>query len=194
VKYAEMSKPINQMETLQDIQGRVLNAGTDAATGERVMSAAKFYNAVTKNEADLVKILTPDQMRNLRAIGRDLDSAALSASSGKAAGSNTTQNLSTAYVIGSALGNKTAESGIVQNLARPITWLNKLNEQQVQDLLVDAMLEPALARSLMMKATPRNLESLGFELQQRAIAKGLGGLFGTSATAGQRQEAELATP
>ncbi len=190
--YAKQSKPINQMEVLQDVQGKVLNAGTDAATGERLMSSAKFFNAVTKNKSELSKVLSKEQMANLEAIGRDLDSAALSSSSGKAAGSNTTQNLSTAYVIGAALGNKASTNGIVQNLSRPISWLNKLNEQQVQDLLVDAMLEPGLAKSLMSKATPRALESLGFELQQRAIAKGLGGLIGTSATAGQNRQAEPA--
>lgn len=191
-KYAELSKPVNQMEALQDVRGKVLNAGTDAATGERMMSQAKWYNAVTKNEGELAKVLTKDQMANLKAIGTDLDAAALSASSGKAAGSNTTQNVSTAYVIGSALGNKASTTGIVQNLSRPIAWLNKLNEQQVQDLLVEAMLEPGLARSLMSKATPKAVESLGFELKQRAIAKGLGGLFGSSATATRSRSEETA--
>lgn len=191
--YADLSKPVNQMETLQDVRSKVLNAGTDAATGERMMSQAKFYNAVTKNKAELAKTLTKEQMGNLEAIGKDLDAAALSASSGKAAGSNTTQNLSTAYVIGSAIGNQANQSGIVQNLSRPISWLNKLNEQQVQELLVDAMLEPGLAKSLMSKASSKAVESIGFELKQRAIAKGLGGLIGTSATAGRRQPEEPAT-
>lgn len=189
--YATLSKPINQMETLQDVRSKVMNAGTDAATGERLMSPAKFYNAVTKNKSELSKVLSKEQMSNLEKIGADLDASALSASSGKAAGSNTTQNISTAYVIGSALGNKANNSGIIQNLSRPISWLNKLNEQQVQDLLVDAMLDPGMAKSLMAKATPRMVESLGYELKQRAIANGLGGLIGASATAGQsRQLAE----
>jgi molecular chaperone GrpE (heat shock protein) len=187
-QFASQSKPVNQMETLQDVQGKVLNAGTDAATGERIMSASKFYNAVTKHKTELSKVLTKDQMTNLEAIGKDLDMAARSASSGKAAGSNTTQNISTAYVIGASLGNKVATNPIVQNLSRPLSWLNKLNEEQVQDLLVDAMLEPGLARSLMTKASPKAVESVGFELKQRAIAKGLGGLVGSSATVGRSQQ------
>lgn len=186
-EYASQSKPINQMETLQDVRGRVLNAGTDAATGERIMSAPKFYNAVTKAKPELAKVLNKEQMGNLDAIAADLDRSATSASSGKAAGSNTMQNVSTAYVLGQAIGKSNADVGWVKNLSRPLQWLNKLNEGEVQDLLVDAMLDPALARSLMSKANPRNLESLGFELKQRAAAMGFGGTVGTARDEGKGQ-------
>jgi hypothetical protein len=181
-EFAIQSKPINQMESLQEVRGRVLNAGTDAATGERIMSPAKFYQAVTKNEGELKKILTPEQMGTLRNIGRDLDQGALSDSAGKAAGSNTYQNVSTAYILGRSLGGAAPDSPLLQNLMRPLAWLNKLNEPALQELITDAMLDPAIARSLMQKASPRAVESVALELQQRARALTLGASQGTAST------------
>ena len=187
-KFAELSKPVNQMETLQDLKGRVLNPGTDATTGERIMSPAKFYQAVTKNEAELAKTLTPGQMKNLKAIGADLDRGALSDSAGKTGGSNTYQNLSTAYILGRALGGQADQSPTMQNLMRPLAWMNKLNEPALQELLTDAMLDPALARTLMGKTSHRAIESVALELQQRATALGLGGAGGTAQTAGSSRD------
>lgn len=186
-KFAADSKPINQMETLQGIQNKVLNAGTDALTGERIMSPAKFYNAVTKNKTELSKVLTPMHMEALEKIGRDLDQGALSVSSGKAAGSNTMQNLSTAHVLGRLIGAPAAESSIGQNLARPLGWLNKLNEDQLQEMLTDAMLEPKFARQLMQKATPVNVKKLGDQLKEwwfNTTPMQSGGAIGTAVTAG----------
>lgn len=174
--FADMSAPVNQMEALQEVRGRVLNAGTDAVTGERIMSPAKFYNAVTKPEAraELAKVLKPEQLKTLDAIAADLDRGALSDTAGKAAGSNTYQNVSTAYVLGRALGGKTPDSPMLQNLMRPLAWLNKLNEPALQQLLTDAMLDPALGRTLMGKSSPRAMESISLELSQRARALGIG--------------------
>lgn len=182
-QFAAQSKPVNQMETLQGIQSKVLNAGTDAQTGERIMSPAKFYQAVTKNEGELAKTLTPEQMDGLRRISKDLDRGALSDSAGRAGGSNTYQNVSTAYVLGQALGGNAPSSPVLQNLLRPLAWLNKLNEPQLQELLTDAMLDPAIARSLMGKASPRAVESVALELTQRARAFGIGSAQGVAAQA-----------
>lgn len=178
-EYAGQSRPIDQMEALQGLRAKVTNAGTDAATGENLLSAAKFSNAMRNpdSRAALKKTLTPEQFSAVESISADLDRAALSASAGKSAGSNTTQNLSTAYVLGKALG-AAGENTLIRNLARPLSWLNKLNEPELHELLVDAMLNPGTARSLMAKATPQRVESLGFELLQRARAKGIGAAIG----------------
>lgn len=195
--FSDMSKPINQVEALQGVRERVLNTGTDAVTGERLLSAAKFSNVLNKPESrkELLKVLTDDQFKNLERISADLERGALSASAGRAAGSNTMQNLSVAHVIGSSLGGGVSQNPVMRTLSAPLKWISDLsgNEAALQDLLTDAMLEPALARQLMMKATPRAVESLGFELRQRAMAKGLGGLVGTAATAGRTQPIEAAT-
>lgn len=188
--YSAQSKEIGQVETLQSLRAKVTNAGTDAATGENLLSAAKLSNALRNpdSRAELKKALTPEQFKRVEAISADLDRGATSASSGKAAGSNTTQNLSTAYVLGSALGGKASDNAIIRNLARPLTWLNKLNETQLQELLTDAMLNPGLAKTLMGNATSSRVEGLGFELLQRAKAKGIGAAVATGASRGRKEE------
>lgn len=190
--YAGQSKPINQMQTLQDVQKRVLNAGTDAITGEQLMSPAKFYNVVTKNESELAKVLTGDQMKNLKNIAADLQRGALSDTAGRAAGSNTYQNLSTSYILGQSLGGKTPQSPLMQNLLRPLAWLNRLNETELQELLTDAMLDPALARTMMAKTSPRAVESIAFELGQRALALGIGTGVAAGTSGGRRTESDRA--
>ena len=150
------------------------------------MSAAKFSNVLNKAEsrAELQKVLTPDQFNALERIAADLERGALSATAGKAAGSNTMQNLSVAHVIGSAVGGANATNPVLRSLSAPLRWLSDIsgNEAAIQDLLTDAMLDPAMARALMSKATPRAVESIGLELRQRAIAKGIGAAAGTAAT------------
>lgn len=192
--FKELSAPVNQLEALQGVRERVLNTGTDAQTGERIMSAAKFSNVLNKAEsrAELQKVLTKDQFSRLEAISKDLERGALSASSGKAAGSNTMQNLTVAHVLGSALGGRHATSPVFKTLTAPLKWISDLsgNEDAVQDLLVDAMLDPALARGLMSKATPQRVESVLFELRQRAIAMGLGGAVGSTLSVTRARESE----
>jgi len=195
--FADMSKPVNQMEALQGVRERVLNAGTDAVTGERLLSAAKFSNVLNKSESrqELMKVLTPEQFGNLERISADLERGALSMSAGKAVGSNTMQNLSVAHVIGSAVGGKLAQNPVMRTLSAPLKWLSDIsgNEAALQDLLTDAMLDPVLAKSLMRKATPSAVESVAFELRQRAIARGIGGAAGTAASVGRQQPTEQAT-
>ena len=191
-EFTKLSKPVNQMEALQDVRGRVQNAGTDPRTGEHFLSQAKFFNVVTKNEGELTKVLTKDQMNGLRSIAQDLDRGALSETAGRAAGSNTYQNISTAYVLGQSLGGKTPDSPMLQNLMRPLAWMNKLNEPALQELLTDAMLNPATARSLMAKPTPRAIESISLELSERARALGLGAAAAQANQGTQRERQDRA--
>lgn len=171
--YKEASQPINQMETLQDIATRTANAGT-TASGENIMSQAKWFNVVTKNRDELAKTLKPEQMKALEKIGQDLDMGALSTSGGKAAGSNTFQNLSTSNLIGSMIGGGMPDTPIFQTLTRPMAWIYKVPDEQVRELLVEAMLDPKLAAKLMAKGTPGNMMSLSAALKSRAVALGIG--------------------
>lgn len=176
------SVPVNQMETLQDIQSRVTNAAT-TTTGENVVSPAKWFNVVTKNSADLKKVLSADQMQILENIGSDLDRGARLATAGKAVGSNTMQNLSTANVLGALLTRGAAQSPAVQSLARPLSWLYKLPEQAVQDLMYQAMLDPKLAAQLMTRASTNNLAAVGDGLSRKALQLGYGPLIGSQQSA-----------
>jgi hypothetical protein len=185
--FAAASKPVDQLTALQQIRDRTRNAGTDAATGEHLLSAEKWFTNVTKRADDLGKVLDEPQMMKLRRIGLDLERGALSDSAGRAAGSNTFQNLSTANVLGAALGGKLADSPIARSIARPLEWLYKVPEADVRELLTQAMLDPALARSLMAKGTKPNVEFLASALRDKARGLGIGTAVATG-TAGRPVE------
>lgn len=168
-KYSEMSSPINQLETLQDISTKTKIAGVDVL-GENITSQAKWFNTVTKNEKELSQVLTKDQMETLKKIGKDLDRGALSVSGGKAAGSNTFQNLSTAHAIGTLLGNRFADVPVLQSALRPMRWVYKIPEEKMQEMLIDAMLEPTTAKLLMQKASKDNIQRVAARLRQTVVA------------------------
>jgi hypothetical protein len=184
--YAEASKPVNQMEAGQEIQKATRVAGPDAVTGDPIISQAKWQNVVTSKIDELGKTLSPEHIKTLRAIGNDLDRAVASDSAGKAAGSNTFQNLSTANVIGAALGDRAASSPVAQTLTRPLQWLYKIPEQDVKDLLVQAMLDPKIARALMSKGTEANVHFVAAALRDKARAIGIGAAGGTNPSERER--------
>lgn len=184
--YAAMSKPVDALEAGQEVRKGTRQASTDVA-GNRILSPGQWQTKVMDRIDELGERMTTKQIANLKAIGADLDRAALSDTAGRAAGSNTFQNLSTANLLGAALGNKLANNAIAQTAARPLGWLYKLPEQQVQDLLTQAMLDPSLARALMRKATPGNVQNLAEGLKFKARAIGLGAALGSGEVAGQRE-------
>lgn len=173
-KYAEMSKPIEQMEILQGIVSQVRNAGIDEA-GNQIISQAKWSRVVKNREEELAKVLSPDQMSRLRSITADLDRGIVSETGGRVTGSDTIQKLSTANLIGSMLGGRVDMSNrLVANLARPLNWIYKLPDEQITQLLTDAMLDPKIGLQLMAKASTQNTETIGKLLLDKARAMGLG--------------------
>lgn len=90
-KYADMSKPINQMETLQDLQKNIGNTSKDPISGLRQLSQAKLDKNMTMNE-DLAN-LTPEQHGVLANIEKDLNrSNSINSPLVRPAGSDTTAN------------------------------------------------------------------------------------------------------
>lgn len=177
--YATASRPINQMELVQDLRRRATAPNPDFA-GNTVLSPAKWGRLVSSRADEIGKTLDSAQQRQIAAITADLDRSALSANTGRAAGSNTFQNLSTAYVIGRALQGHGAGNAVIESLMRPLGWLYKLPEAQAQDLLVDAMLDPGIASKLLGKATPKAVEAASEALRQRLAATVIGSAIGTA--------------
>lgn len=90
-KYVEMSKPINQMETLQDLQDRIGNTSKDPVTGMRQLSQAKLDRNIVNNE-DLAN-LTPEQHGVLGNIEADMNrSNAVNSPLVRPSGSDTAAN------------------------------------------------------------------------------------------------------
>jgi hypothetical protein len=171
--YAEHSKPINQMEQLQEVLRRV-QTGTTDMQGNAVIGAAKLNNLLKNDAGDLSKLLTPEQMASLRTVQADLNAGRLGLEAGKSLGSNTAQNISQTWLLNRVLGQY-GESPVVSSvMKKPLGLLYGSANEQITDQLGQALLNPELARTLMEQATkraaPRGLLSTA---ARPAVARGL---------------------
>lgn len=185
-RYRELSIPINQMQTAQDIKSRVMQAAPDV-NGFDFLSQPKWSSVVQANRAELTKQLSPQQMQVMDSITSDLDrGATLNSVAMKPPGSDTFQNLSLSNMLGSMLG-KFGDSTIGKTIGRPLAWLYKIPDDKINQLMVDAMLDPRMARQMMQKANTSTVQSFGEALKQRALASGMGSFLGTTANIRDKQ-------
>ena len=177
-KYSQASKGIERMEEAQGFRSKVLSTIPDPINvGDFMISQPKFVNAI--RAASKETKLSDMQLRALEKVGRDLDSGVLN-KSGKVPGSDTFKNLSTANVIGGMIGKQMFGEvpAAVNKTVAPLNWLYNGTDDQIRELLVDAMLDPKLASRLMTKASTTTVEPLSKELQRKAINMGYGAAFG----------------
>lgn len=160
--YTELSKPIEQMETLQGIKGRVMNSVPDPQTGYDYFSQAKLSNVLDKGKSELSKKLNQDQMQVLDNLKKDLDRAAASGASNiRPIGSDTAANLGVKNMLSNIIGDNMADSSIAQTLSRPISFAYKIPEQRMQELLMESILNPKKASSVLGKVKkPSNNKTL----------------------------------
>lgn len=177
-KYAQSSKGIERLEAAQEFKGKVLSTTPDPSrVGDYMISQPSFTRAIraAEKETDLSKT----QLAVLKKVAEDLDSGVLNRA-GRVPGSDTFKNLSTANVIGAFIGKQMFGEvpASVSKVAAPMNWLYNGTDDQIRELLVDAMLDPKLASRLMSKASVVSIEPLSKELQRKAIAAGYGASFG----------------
>jgi len=180
-KYAQLSRPIERAESIQDIRQKTGMAAPDLATGRDYLSQAKWKNVVTNALPDLQKTMTKGQITKLQRIGADLDRGAAVAAANKLPGSDTAANLavsgqiSVAHVIGRALGTSPRNlPPALGTITRPLAFVYKLPDEAVRELLVDAMLDPKLAGQLMREGTTANVRRFADELAKSARASTVG--------------------
>ena len=152
---------------------------------------------INQNRQKLALILEPEQLTAMENVALDMARANASGSAGRVAGSNTIQNLSSANLIArlTSGGVNLTEGGqgLVGNtlgqLGRFVGWAYTMPEAQVQQLLVEAMLDPQLAKALSSMPTPQNLQNITNMLVQRGFVTS-----GVAATGGERQSERLIGP
>jgi hypothetical protein len=176
--YSQSSKGIEKLEAAQTFRGKVLSTIPDPINvGQFMISQPNFTRAIraAAKETDL----SPMQVKVLERVGKDIDSGVLNRS-GRAPGSDTFKNLSTANVIGGIIGKQMFGEvpAAANKVVAPLNWLYNGTDDQIRELLVDAMLDPKLAAKLMTKATTTNIEPLSKELQRKALNLGYGAAFG----------------
>lgn len=170
-KFREDSKPINQMETLQEIQGRIGLSSPDPRTGYDLISQPKMSQVFDKQKDNLVKNLSPTQFRTLENIVKDLDrESATNNPLVRASGSDTAQNLTTRNLVSNLVGNKIADSSLAATVLRPLSFAYKIPEEKVQDLLVQSLLDPEMAKQLLSKLPAKKAIRTGGAIS-RNVAK-----------------------
>jgi hypothetical protein len=180
-QFAKSSKPIDQMELLQAIQSKVTTGQPNIMTGEPVLAAAALRRQLAAKREELGTDLSPAAQRNIDNIINEINRGQAATAPGvRAPGSNTFQNLSMGNLIGRVFSESMADNTTLRTMTRPLDWLYKLPDQQVQRLLVEAMLDPQLAAQMMSKANIMKVEPLAKSLRKKAEELGYGSIIGAT--------------
>lgn len=178
-QFRKSSSAIDQMRVLQDVEGRVTTGQPNLMTGEPVLSAGSLRKQVASRAEELDTKLSDAAQRRLDNIIFEINRGQASTAPGvRAPGSNTFQNMSMGNMIGRVLSESMADNTTLRTMTRPFDWLMKLPDQQLQQLLVEAMFDPQLAATFMSKANMMKVEPFAKSLRKKAEQLGFGTVIG----------------
>ena len=168
--YADMSRPINQMDVAQQVLTKGTANTTDLAGNARIMPNAitgqlkdegKLIESATgRSGMKLADLLDPDQLTRLKAVTDEADRSAAIGRAANGPGSATAQRLASHNVLSQVLGptglpQSWAESTLLHSLLRPVQFAyNGVAEPKVQTTLADLVLNPEKARAAMATLAP----------------------------------------
>ena len=180
-QFAKSSSAIDQMRLLQGIESKVTSGQPNLMTGEPVLAASALRRQVAAKAEEIGAQLSPAAQRRLDNIINEINRGQAATAPGvKAPGSNTFQNLTMGNLIGRVFSESLADNTTLRTMTRPLDFLYKLPNQQIQQLLVEAMLDPQLAAQMMSKASIMKVEPLAKSLRQKAEQLGYGAVIGAS--------------
>lgn len=183
--FARESIPINTMDVARELGkkfqpalamfgGNTREQANAYATAVRdAMESVKKSTGINKAMEDLIDPAASDTIKN---IARDMARKANAEDLGRAAGSNTAQNLAAQNLLRRTLGptglpQSWAESGALQTFLAPYSAITRVTgaEANVMRLLADAAQDPALAARLLEK----QIESMSPGLLSRGLNRAL---------------------
>ena len=180
-KYGKSSSAIDQMRLLQGIEAKVTTGQPNLMTGEPVLAASALRRQLASKAEEIGTQLSPAAQTRLDNIINEINRGQAATAPGvKAPGSNTFQNMSMGNLIGRVFSESMADNTTLRTITRPLDWLYKLPDQQVQRLLVEAMLDPQLAAQMMSKANIMKVEPLAKSLRKKAEELGYGSIIGAT--------------
>lgn len=165
-QFRELSKPINQIDTGQEVVKRATTPTVDAmgnptvtprAMNQTLRSGDQIARRATGfKRARMEDTLSPEQLQTFRAVADDLSRAQVAQNLGRGPGSNTVQNLAMSNLMGSRSGvgppTLLSRPAMIANYIRRVAYDKA--DQDMQDQLLDALLDPNQAASLMEGAAP----------------------------------------
>lgn len=181
--FADMSKPINQMETMQEIVKKVTN-GTQDASGNYFLSPAKIGSLMKQGQVNtdyngwqsLEDALSPAQHAGLKNTHAEIARANLpNTAVAMKAGSNTYHNLASTNAMSKVTGGRLpfAIKGIDK-------WLYSNANEKIKEQLAQALLDKQRTIQGLMKGTPASNEPI-----MPSIARGLAKAMAATITYGQ---------
>jgi hypothetical protein len=181
-QFAKSSSAIDQMRLLQGIESKVTTGQPNLMNpNEPVLAASALRRQVAAKSEELGTQLSPAAQRRLDNIINEINRGQAATAPGvRAPGSNTFQNMSMGNLIGRVFSESMADNTTLRTMTRPLDFLYKLPDQQVQQLLVEAMLDPKLAAQMMSKANVMKVEPLAKSLRKKAEDLGYGSIIGAA--------------
>jgi hypothetical protein len=178
-QFEKSSSAIDQMRLLQGIEAKVTTGQPNLMTQEPVLAAGALRRQVATKAEEIGAQLSPAAQRKLDNIINEINRGQAATAPGvKAPGSNTFQNMSMGNMIGRVFSESLADNTTLRTMTRPLDFLYKLPDQQIQQLLVEAMLDPKLAATMMGKANIMKVEPLAKSLRKKAEELGFGAAIG----------------
>jgi hypothetical protein len=174
--FADLSKPINQMQIGQQLSNKLIPALGDFNPDLARTNASAYASAVRNGDqlaanatgwkgSTLANVLSPQQMQTVNQVGEQLARRAQATDLGRATGSNTGQNIVSQNVLSQFLGPLGLPQGVASRFASgavgrslgqlPTKLLYGAVEPDVMTHLANAALDPQMAAGLlMMKQNP----------------------------------------
>jgi hypothetical protein len=178
-KYAEASKPINQMQIGQEIQKKATNAVGQVQLNPlaAALSDKTAQRATGFKRATLEGTMTPEQMNTLNSVKEDLIRQVQANNMAGTAGSDTVKKLAYSNLIDRAgvptFLREFAPTQTTGNLlARGADSIYGKANRDLQQKLADTLLDPQEAGRMMRQVGPSRFSHLIDALVQQAIAGG----------------------
>ncbi len=153
--FAEMSRPLSQMNVAQEVADRSINKLTGAvqpAAYARALTDDTAASVTGMRNATLDSVMEPQQLNRLIALREDLARSVAARDMGRGPGSDTFQKLS--------MSNLMQRSGLpdtamrVPFVGRAMNWAYENADNRMRQQLAEALLNPQEAGRLLSKAPP----------------------------------------
>ncbi len=176
--YADMSRPINQMQIGQALRAKVLPSLVDH--GQLIGEKAQQYGAALADEglparatgfpgATWENTMEPAQMDALNGVAGDLARGVNAAKLGAGPNSTTAQNIAMQNIANQS-GMPSAMGLVTKAGGKALDWLYHGAESDLQSQLADALLNPTSGAALMQQAAPSFMA--GSPLARQLLSQG----------------------
>lgn len=187
-KYHEMSKPIDQMEMLQEASQQ---SRAPSISGTPPLEAGKWNSYFTKNMKDAKNTLTSPQMQMVVEVGDELDKGA-AMDKVSPISKEDVSNLTTGNILGwlssgtirmaAGVGGWAHSGGVwgagIAAAMKGLKFVADMPENSARELLLEAAKDPELGARLMQNPTAVNLSATSGKLQGLAKKMGYGAFVG----------------